>query len=292
MSMILDALSRAEKERQADNNIHLDPTRYTTTSTIKEDRFKKWVLIALVANLALITVLAASYLWKNFTNNNGDMHANTAVEQQAVSSDVNIKNMEEVSAASENTFASPSAVDNALLKEQTPSPQVNLIDDSSSSTAVSSLLDEAQVKKARSRVSAVKKPTAKKTIKSSVKKIPPVQFSSKPLSEDNNVQLANNRAPSVATINEAVTRERLIAGTGAYTRLSDLPISERAQLSQYEVNVHVYDTNPSSRFVLINMIKYKEGDRISGSNASVASIVPEGVVVNHNSQQVLIERNQ
>ncbi len=66
MSMILDALSRAEKERQAENAIGLDTARYATSSTIKEDRFKKWVLIALLANFALIVLLTIGYIWKTY----------------------------------------------------------------------------------------------------------------------------------------------------------------------------------------------------------------------------------
>ena len=70
MSMILEALSRAEKERQAENNPHLDTTRYVTSSTIKEDRFKKWVLMALAANFILIVVFAGAYFWNNYMNAN------------------------------------------------------------------------------------------------------------------------------------------------------------------------------------------------------------------------------
>ena len=66
MSMILDALSRAEKERQSENAVGLDTARYATSSAIKEDRFKKWVLIALVANFALIILLSLGYIWKTY----------------------------------------------------------------------------------------------------------------------------------------------------------------------------------------------------------------------------------
>lgn len=41
MSMILDALSRAEKERQTENISGLDTARYVTSSTIKDERFKR-----------------------------------------------------------------------------------------------------------------------------------------------------------------------------------------------------------------------------------------------------------
>ena len=52
MSMILDALSRAEQERRSENEVMLDPTRYVGSSSIKEQRLKKWILLALVINCA------------------------------------------------------------------------------------------------------------------------------------------------------------------------------------------------------------------------------------------------
>jgi len=271
MSMILDALSRAEKERQADNNIDLDATRYVASSTIKEDRFKRWVLLALVANFVLIVVIAGAYVWKNYfitepvvveVNQRQQEQAAAVVSEPAESIDV--------------TNAQPNL---ALVVEQPQAAAVNLIDSSNKTSSVSSLVDEAQVQKSKPIISKTKKVIAKKA----VKKTPPVQYSSQPLT-----QIPSNNQPTVASIAQAVERERL----GEYTKLSDMPVAQRSQLSQYEVNVHVYDDNPQSRFVLINMVKYKEGDRLSGGSASVSSIVPEGVVVNYGNQQVLIERNK
>lgn len=271
MSMILDALSRAEKERQADNNIDLDTARYVASSTIKEDRFKRWVLLALVANFVLIAILAGVYVWKNYfiaesvvvEVNQGQQEPAAAVESEP-SESIDITN------------AQPDPV---VVAEKPQAVAVNLIDNSNKTSSVSSLVDEAQVQKSKPIVSKTKKVIAKKV----VKKTPPVQYSSQPLK-----QIPSDNQPTVASIAQAVERERL----GGYTKLSDMPVAQRSQLSQYEVNVHVYDDNPQSRFVLINMVKYKEGDRLSGGSASVSSIVPEGVVVNYGNQQVLIERNK
>ena len=114
-----------------------------------------------------------------------------------------------------------------------------------------------------------------------------MQYSSQPLS-----QTPPSAQVTEANIALAVEREQSFTNSGSYTKLTDLPVSQRSQLSQYEINVHVYDNNPQSRFVLIDMVKYKEGDTLSGSTARVASIVPEGVVLNYANQQVLIERNK
>jgi general secretion pathway protein B len=73
--------------------------------------------------------------------------------------------------------------------------------------------------------------------------------------------------------------------------LTDLAPAQRSKLNDYEVNVHVYDENPQKSFVLINMTKYKEGDKLPGGSASVNKIVPQGVVIDFGGGRVLIERN-
>ena len=83
MSMILDALSRAEKERQAENASAIDAGRYVPSSTIKDDRFKKWVLIALVANFVLIALLVSGFVWKSYSKSESNNSASAAVEKPA-----------------------------------------------------------------------------------------------------------------------------------------------------------------------------------------------------------------
>ncbi|MEJ2114742.1 MAG: general secretion pathway protein GspB [Gammaproteobacteria bacterium] len=68
----------------------------------------------------------------------------------------------------------------------------------------------------------------------------------------------------------------------------DLPESSRNKLNQYEVNVHVFDDNPIRRFVLINMNKYKEGDRITDGGPLVEQITSTGVVVDYGSGRALL----
>lgn len=76
-----------------------------------------------------------------------------------------------------------------------------------------------------------------------------------------------------------------------YSRLSDVPVNERSHLNQYEINVHVYDDSADASFVLINMVKYKQGDRLPGGRDYVSAIVPEGVVIDYGSGKALYERN-
>ena len=279
MSMILDALSRAEKERQAENAIGLDTARYATSSTIKEDRFKKWVLIALVANFALIILLALGYVWKTYVHESPDLSEVVDNEQTAV--------MEAVVTEQHSTNSvSPMIADQPLenqTDQQPELPSIDLSGESNKTQPAASLLDETKVKIKQANKTPIKKP-----VKSIVKKIPPVQYSSKPLSAP-----TQKSKPTVASVSAAVEKQR-IANTNSsnYTRLSDVPISERSKLSQYEVNVHVYDDSGQASFVLINMVKYRQGDQLPGGGAIVSAIVPEGVVIDYGGGKALIERNQ
>ena len=99
--------------------------------------------------------------------------------------------------------------------------------------------------------------------------------------------------PTVASVTAAVERQRVAdASSSNYTQLSDIPVNKRSQLSQYQVNVHVHDDSGQGSFVLINMVKYKQGDHLPGGNAFISAIVPEGVVIDYGNGKVLIERNQ
>ena len=67
-----------------------------------------------------------------------------------------------------------------------------------------------------------------------------------------------------------------------------MPESSRSSLKQYEINVHVFDDNPERRFVLINMDKYKEGERIANNGPLVQEITREGVVVDYGTGRALL----
>ena len=269
MSMILDALSRAEKERQAENATALDAGRYVPSSTIKDDRFKKWVLIALVANFVLVALLVGGIVWKSYSNPEsteliGDSSVTPVPEiNQSLVPDSNPPvQHEEMPNNQDDVF---SEVNNLSINTNKTSPATSLIEET-----------KVNIKK------------EEKVLKNSIKKIavknPPVKYASQPIKQP--AKTISNESIIAATIqNNSENRS-------GYTKISDLPVSQRSQLGQFEVNVHVYDDNPQRRFVLINMVKYKEGDVLPGGNTLVSTIIPEGVVIDYGSGKALLERTQ
>lgn len=267
MSMILDALSRAEQERRSENGVVLDPARYVGSSSIKEERLKKWILLALVINIALIAVILGSYLWKGNTSDNAQN-----VVQEVPQSDI---------APAPSVLATepvaPALANVSLANDEIPEQAISTPAQQAVHEPVLSLQEEARVNKD------AKKPLAKKkAIKNVAKKNPPVRYATQPLAKPADNTLSSI-PPSVLPPAQSSSRD--------VSAVNDLPVAERSQLSQYEINVHVYDSNVQNRFVLINMTKYKEGDRLSGGGPLIAAITPEGVIIDTGSGKALLERN-
>ena len=262
MSMILDALSRAEQERRSENDVILDPARYVGTSSIKEQRLKKWILFALLINIGLVMAVLVGYIWNNKT---ASETVNVVTNIQ--SSKVQAPSPSPVVSANSNLALAASSQPKVALTVP------NVAQSNSSDAPELSLQEEAKVA-----TPAKRKISNKKIISKVVKKDPPVRYATQPLSKP--------KAPDVLA---APSLEP--AGTSNYITAHDLPATERSRLSQYEINVHVYDSEVQNRFVLINMTKYKEGDRLPGGGPLIAAITPEGVVVDTGSGKALLERN-
>ena len=257
MSMILDALSRAEQERRSENGVVLDPSRYVGSSSIKEERLKKWILIALVVNIVLAAIILLSYLWNQY--------ASDSVPQPAVTE-----------APAEEPVVKQTVVSEQVSNKVSTPPIKSLVVASSAEEPVLSLQEQTVVNK-NAAAPLVKKKQEPNNI---AKKNPPVRYASKPLPTPNNNATLPQGLPSPVQNNAS-----------GYKAFSDLTAAERSALSQYEINVHVYDNNVQNRFVLINMTKYKEGDRLPGGGPVIAAITPEGVVLDTSSGKTLLERN-
>ena len=68
--------------------------------------------------------------------------------------------------------------------------------------------------------------------------------------------------------------------TDEVTALRDLPPETRSAIPALEVNVHTYAQSRGDRMVLINMKRYREGDRLA-EGPIIQSITPTGVVLVH-----------
>lgn len=60
----------------------------------------------------------------------------------------------------------------------------------------------------------------------------------------------------------------------------DLSLEFRSGLDMPRLDVHVYDTDPQRRFVLIELRKYRAGDRLD-SGAVIEEILPDGLQLSY-----------
>jgi hypothetical protein len=72
----------------------------------------------------------------------------------------------------------------------------------------------------------------------------------------------------------------------------ELPQAQRDELQQLKISIHVYHKEPARRFVLINMRRYGEGDKLRGTDYQLKHIERDGVVVDYGDGLVRLLRER
>lgn len=89
------------------------------------------------------------------------------------------------------------------------------------------------------------------------------------------------RSPQIATLKLEPP------STSGVPRLNELPPSVRGDFPSVSFDVHVWNQDPARRFVLIGGKRYNQGDRLPQGPA-LKEIVPDGVVFDHHGNPVLV----
>lgn len=69
--------------------------------------------------------------------------------------------------------------------------------------------------------------------------------------------------------------------------LESMPGDIQVTAHQLQVNVHVFAEDPAARFVLINLKRFREGDRLP-NGARLAAITPDGMILELNGYRFLM----
>lgn len=72
-------------------------------------------------------------------------------------------------------------------------------------------------------------------------------------------------------------------------RWQDLPAEARSRLPVPRFDVHVFAQEPSRRFVLVDLKKYQEGDRLD-QGVKLDAILADGVVLSYQGQRYRVDR--
>lgn len=70
------------------------------------------------------------------------------------------------------------------------------------------------------------------------------------------------------------------------TALESMPASYQAAFPTLSVDVHVWDSNPQKRFVLVSGRRYREGDTLA-AGPKLVEIAQQGLIVDYNGERVL-----
>ncbi len=75
----------------------------------------------------------------------------------------------------------------------------------------------------------------------------------------------------------------------AATLWEEMPLEFRSRVPEPTIDVHVYAQDPARRFILVNLKKYRQGDRLP-DGARVEQITEDGVIFLADGQRFLVPR--
>jgi hypothetical protein len=84
--------------------------------------------------------------------------------------------------------------------------------------------------------------------------------------------------------------EGMVGMTGKIPLIWELPQALREELAQLKISVHVYHEESRRRFVIVNMRRYKEGDKLTVKGYRLKLISREGIVVDYGDGLVRLLR--
>ena len=69
----------------------------------------------------------------------------------------------------------------------------------------------------------------------------------------------------------------------------ELPPEFRSKLDLPRLDLHVYSEEAQNRFILVNLKKYREGERLE-SGLLLEEVLPEGMVMSYRGERFLVEK--
>ena len=264
MSLILDALKRAERERRADAGAA--PPEVAAPAAGTPRVAPRWRRVAIVA--AVVVALAAgAWAWKTFRQVPAPAVAESAPAPQP---------------------AAPAPVIMARPPpEETGTPAI--VPGTEDVASLDDLTDEPVLEAeppATAPVPAVPPPQASNPEIRTTPLEPPPRTSAttgatagttKPEPEPSAPATA---APAPAEIPPALTVPAPLR------KFREMPPDYRADFPALKIEIHVYEKAPQQRFVMVNGRRYREGERLAEGPALV-EIVPDGLVLEYRGEKVL-----
>ncbi len=291
MSMILDALTRAEHERQLEKQPDLKFVTPVKPQKNNPNKIWLWVGLAVLVNALILFIVIRAL--SGGTENETPIAAASAIQQPEFDTVVRSENIQSNVEPSYQPIieqgyeAKPLAEESMQMEGSNDQQEIQNTLPAESRPLAMEANSEQMSEVDRPLIYESKQPGSKAKVANAKK------LANAPNSTKGNVSFSSTELNADDAVPESDKPKLLIDGvsdnnSSNVQNVRDLPESSRANLNQYEVNVHVFDDDPIRRFVLINMDKYKEGDRIVNNGPLVEEITPAGVVVDHGNGRALL----
>ena len=267
MSMILDALKRAERERKLEKAPDLSAI-YQEEHVIQRN-YRPWIWLGGVFLCACVAV--AALYWPKPSSRDDFKEKTSGTAQMALKS--------EKKSTSGGTAVS-STVSEKEMKNIAPSPPTPISPKKPSE--IRNKVTEPALQKKSSRTPGAGSESPRKLSET----VFTADLRPKEAIADHEPPLETVTKPDVST--KAETHPKGSAKIvpkpepkAALPLFKDLPEEIQSVSGPMEINVHVYSPNPPERRVFINMKGYREGDVIGETGFKLVEITSNGVVIDY-----------
>lgn len=280
MSLILEALKKAERDRQAGQAPAMDEVlvRPTAQRPVRRNTQPETATIVLLSGLVLTLLAGLAYwLWP----------ASTAVPVAATPAQSELlADSEQASEPAATLRIDPERLEAAIA--DTPETAVDLADTGATEASTMDELDGEEPLAAAPPAKPAARPTAPAKPAAATKPAPaaaapitavPIEVAAEPSTPQPPVTAEPEPIPPPPAPPPAEPSVRL---------LKEMPTSFRSEFPKLTVDVHAYDNNPLRRFVLINGKKYRETDTLI-DGPRLVEITRDGVIVEQRGSKVMLE---
>lgn len=275
MSSILDALERAEKERN-----QLDKKSLVDRGEARPGLFQRRGLWVFAGLLLLINLLI--WFWVvmgpgSVSEQSADNIAQTKQQREPLATaDAVVSMLEQSQAGKERKSDPPLLVEARVAKK--------VVAGKPSEPASTSPTPARPTKPVPARV--ITQPPAKvEPAVTTVESAPETTAQADVTREVEPTKYEDANKLAKASVSQAVPVQKLETmqqdETEQIPLLWELPANVQEKLSDLKINILVYDDDAARRFVIINMHKYREGDSLVPSGMKLQRITRKGVIIDY-----------
>lgn len=275
MSYILEAIRRSEAQRE--NKSDQKPVRLRHSPPQKQSLSGRWLFVALAA-LAAINIATLAYVAQRGAGGGksvkGTGAPTRAVEQRAVASETESVTTPVISPKMGSKKPDPKSAEGGVAKAKTVLASRNAHPKAQARATRTASLPSANASSPSFARETGKRASSPRSETASDKTVTPPLPRVLDAPEKTIRPIINPSAASAVIPGNA-------GGSPAVQKIpsfNELPGELRQRIPAIKVNVHAYSEAPEEQFIIVDMIKYRSGERIA-EGLMLEQVTPQGVVL-------------